>query len=74
MPIDLKYGKISLEKGSIPSKEPVFVFRGRDSLSEKYIRMYAEECRGRGCSTNVYADVLNAAEKFRDWPVKKLPG
>ena len=74
MPTDLKYGKVTLQRGSVESTEPVFILRARDTLAEKYIRMYAEECRGRGCSANHYSNVLNAAEKFRDWPTKKLPG
>lgn len=74
MPKELKYGNVTLQKGDIPANEPVFLFRARDILAEKYIRMYAEERRERGCTAKELSNLLNAAEMFRNYDIKKLPG
>ena len=37
------------------------------------IRMYADELLGRGCSAKDHSNLINAAEGFRNYPIKKLP-
>ena len=73
MALCLKYGKVTFSKGEVPVNEPVFILRGRDPYVEKYIRMYAEERKERGASAKEYSNILNSAEVFRNYEIKKPP-
>lgn len=44
MAIDSKYGKVTLEKGTIGEDEPVFVLRAKDRLSPALLQQYILLC------------------------------
>lgn len=49
MPIDGKYGQVTLEHGAhIPADEPVFVFRANDRLLPKVLDAYYQLCEEAG--------------------------
>lgn len=48
MATDRKYGKITLENGSIGEDEPVFVFRAQDVHTPEVIKYYLQRCRDGG--------------------------
>ncbi len=48
MAIDLKYGQVTTERGSIGEDEPVVVFRAQDILLPKLLTMYYSLCKEAG--------------------------
>lgn len=48
MGIDEKYGRITVESGSIGADEPVMLFRAQDALLPEVISFYAQRCREEG--------------------------
>ena len=73
MPQSTKYGKVEIQKGEIPKKEPVFVLRAGDELTEKLIRFYAEDYLQHTSDISGYRLILSEADNFRLWPDKHLP-
>lgn len=73
MAIDLKYGKVATEHGSIPEDEPVFLLRGQDALAMFALEAYREATWTACCAVKFREDVNKAIKSFRDWPEKKLP-
>ena len=62
----------------IPDDEPIFIFRAQDMLAEKYLRMYAEELSELqdpkdADRAEMISEVLEQAEAFANYPIKKLP-
>jgi hypothetical protein len=45
---DLKYGKVTLERGDIGEDEPVFVLRGRDLMTVPVLIDYRDDCAEGG--------------------------
>jgi hypothetical protein len=45
---DLKYGEVSMERGGIPTDEPVWVLRGRDKTSIATLKAYRVLCEMAG--------------------------
>ena len=76
MAIEEKYGKIFVEKGSIPEHEPVFLLRAQDVLAPIVVRYYAELRRaleGKFKGKNISTRIVSIADRMAAWPVKKLP-
>ena len=48
MAIDNKYGRVTLENGTVGADEPVVVFRAQDSLLPKVLDIYAFMCEIAG--------------------------
>jgi hypothetical protein len=48
MAFDNKYGKVTLEHGTVGEDEPVVVFRARDELLPKVLQFYKELCEAEG--------------------------
>lgn len=44
MAVDLKYGQVTLEHGTIGKDEPVVVFRAQDNLLQKVLAYYHMLC------------------------------
>jgi hypothetical protein len=72
MAIEGKYGRIDVP--GIPDDEPIFIFRAQDRLAEKVVRSYA------GLLSLLHQDrkemiaaVMEAADRMKQWPVKKTP-
>ena len=48
MAVDGKYGRVTLEHGTIGEDEPVVVFRARDALLPKLLGYYWNFCKAAG--------------------------
>jgi hypothetical protein len=46
--IDRKYGRVTLERGTIGEDEPVVVFRAQDRLLPGVLALYRQLCEGEG--------------------------
>lgn len=67
MAVDGKYGRVTLEKGSIGEDEPVVVFRAQDKLLPKLMDIYGFLCEIAG-SPKVHLDLIKeSANKIRAW-------
>jgi hypothetical protein len=68
MPVDGKYGRVTLEHGAhIPDDEPVIVFRARDATTVDLLAYYLMRCVKKG-SPKRHLDLVTAAvERFRAW-------
>lgn len=70
MAVDCKYGKVTLEKGTIGEDEPVMVFRAQDELLPQVIEFYLQLCAKVGSPDNHLDKVLDAKEFIQDWQFK----
>lgn len=67
MAIDHKYGQVTLERGTVASDEPVFVFRAQDRTVPHMLAIYRELCAAVG-SPQVHLDNIDeAARAIRAW-------
>lgn len=48
MAIDLKYGRVTTERGTLGDDEPVVVFRAQDLLLPDVLTDYRDMCRNAG--------------------------
>lgn len=62
MAIEAKYGRVTLEKGTIGEDEPVVVFRAQDSLLPKLLKVYKIMCDLAG-SPQRHLDAIGDAEQ-----------
>jgi hypothetical protein len=67
MPTDNKYGKITLEKGSIPDDEPVIVFRARDKELPVLLGMYHKLCQDAGSPEKHLELIEDTARSIERW-------
>lgn len=67
MGIDRKYGRVTLEHGTIADDEPVFVLRAQDALAERVLRHYANLCRDAGSPPKHVFGIGEAAGEFLNW-------
>lgn len=82
MAFDRKYGRVTLERGTIADDEPVFVVRAQDALAPALLEHYASMCEQAGSPERHVRGVVSAAEGFRVWqrthrtqtPVSAPPG
>jgi len=65
--IDLKYGQVILEFGSIPEDEPVMVFRAQDELTLKLMKVYRYFCELDGSPSHHLDAIDRNAERFKAW-------
>lgn len=70
MAIDLKYGKVTLEKGTIGEDEPVFVLRAQDNLASKVLAVYLRFCEETECPTGHLAGVIASIQTFENWALE----
>lgn len=76
MAIDLKYGQITTELGSIGDAEPVVIFRAKDKLLLKVLAYYHLFCLKEGSPKKHLDMILDAREKIKTWQNKnhtKIP-
>lgn len=67
MGIDNKYGRVTLERGTVGEDEPVIVFRAQDKLLPKVLAIYRFLCEIGG-SPQVHLNLISATEKqVLDW-------
>jgi hypothetical protein len=67
MALSAKYGKIAVERGSIPEDEPVFLLRGKDKLVPRLLEYYEMMCKAQGANEGQQESVIRAAEEIRRW-------
>lgn len=77
MPIDRRYGRVTLEHGDIPDDELVVVFRAEDRLLPDLLTIYAEMCARAGEPAVYTAGVALARDEIMEWqavnPVRSVP-
>lgn len=69
--VDLKYGKITTERGSIPDDEPVFLIRASDSCAADAIVEYHRIACEQGATTEFTGSVVMALKRFAEWGGKR---
>jgi hypothetical protein len=67
MAIDLKYGKVTMEKGDVGEDEPVIVFRSQDILLPKLLAYYLLLCLKAGSPRHHLNAIMNAREAIMNW-------
>ncbi len=67
MGYDRKYGKVTIERGTIGEDEPVFVIRAADVSAPAAIRAYAFEAQRHGADASLTTPVFERAEQVRAW-------
>lgn len=75
--VDVKYGKVTLERGTIGELEPVVVFRARDALAIKALAVYADFCQLAGSPREHLEGLDEAVRAFNVWQLHngtKIPG
>lgn len=64
---DLKFGRITTERGDIPADEPLFLIRGKDASAPAAIERYAEEAQAVGAAADLVETCRERAEQIRAW-------
>ena len=72
MPIDRKYGQITMERGKFNEDEPVFVLRAMDWLSVMAISTYLSGCKKADCEESHIGAVEDAMADFLKWQARNL--
>ncbi len=67
MAYDRKYGKVTIERGTIGDDEPVFLIRSRDRAAPAAIRAYAIAAERAGADEAMVAEVRAAAVVVAEW-------
>lgn len=68
MPIDKKYGRVILEnQRNIGDDELVFVFRAKDAMLLKVLKVYRYFCELAGSPENHLAAIDDNAEAIKAW-------
>ena len=67
MAIDLKYGRVTTEHGTIGEDEPVVVFRAQDETLPKLLAYYHLFCVKEGSPRHHLDAIMDAREKVLEW-------
>jgi hypothetical protein len=67
MAVDAKYGRVTIEHGSIGEDEPVVVFRAQDALLPKVLAYYFLFCLKAGSPRRHLDMILDARERIERW-------
>ncbi len=67
MAIDSKYGRVTLEHGTIGEDEPVFVMRAQDSLVASVLKLYLQLCEDAGSPESHLEGIRSEIERIRSW-------
>lgn len=67
MAVDSKYGKVTLEHGSIGEDEPVVVFRASDRLLPKLLAYYHLFCMREGSPKRHLDLIQETRETVMEW-------
>ena len=70
MAIDGKYGKVTLEYGTIGEDEPVVVFRAKDVLLPKVLMYYHLFCLKEGSPDEHLELILKSLDRVKAWQKK----
>lgn len=72
MAIDNKYGRVTLEHGTIGEDEPVVVFRATDRLLPKVLAYYHLFCLKDGSPRRHLDIIMDSLEKVTEWQGNNL--
>ena len=67
MAIDAKYGRVTLERGTIGEDEPVVVFRAQDALLPKVLDIYRFLCEVAGSPARHLQLIRDTAQTVKGW-------
>jgi hypothetical protein len=67
MGIDRKYGRVTVERGSIGEDEPVVVFRAQDQLLPEVLGLYAQMCLAHGSPADHIVGLELTARQVIEW-------
>jgi hypothetical protein len=67
MPIDLKYGRIQAERGTIGADEPVVLFRAQDAQLCPTLEAYRALCVEAGSPPHHIDAIDRATEAVAEW-------
>jgi hypothetical protein len=68
MPIDTKYGRVTLERQrNIADDEPVVVFRAQDELLPDLLDTYRQMCKTAGSPRNHLDGITLAQRRVLEW-------
>jgi hypothetical protein len=67
MATDLKYGEVTTERGQFEPDEPVVLFRGRDRLLPKMLKIYRLLCELAGSPDHHLDAIHQSAERVKAW-------
>jgi hypothetical protein len=67
MAIDRKYGRVTLERSTIGEDEPVVVFRARDTLLPKLLKIYRILCELAGSPQHHLDAIHDSAMQVKEW-------
>lgn len=67
MGIDSKYGRVSTERGTIGTDEPVVVFRAQDELLPLLLMDYYNLCEEAGSPKHHLSAILDALTAVHTW-------
>lgn len=67
MAIDLKYGHVTTERGTIGADEPVVVFRAQDRLLPGLLKVYRLLCEAAGSPEHHLRAIHDAATAVKAW-------
>jgi hypothetical protein len=67
MAVDIKYGRVTTERGTIGEDEPVVVFRAQDELLPKVLAYYHQLCLEEGSPRHHLDGILDAREVVQAW-------
>jgi hypothetical protein len=67
MGIDGKYGRVTLERGSIGDDEPVVVFRAQDKLLPNILKVYGILCELAGSPSHHLELIHQSTVMVKNW-------
>ena len=67
MAIDGKYGRVTLERGTIGANEPVVVFRSQDRILPQLLDIYRILCELAGSPSRHLFAIDDAAAAVKSW-------
>lgn len=70
MPVDGKYGRVTLEKGTVGEDEPVVVFRAQDRLLVPLLEEYRGLCWEAGSPDKHVSGIESTIKTVKEWQEK----
>jgi hypothetical protein len=67
MALDSKYGRVTMEHGTIGEDEPVVVFRAQDKLLPKLLKVYRYMCELAGSPDHHLGLLDDTAARVKRW-------
>lgn len=67
MAVDLKYGRVTTERGTIDDDEPVVVFRAQDRLLPGLLKVYRQLCESAGSPPHHVAAISDTIAAVQAW-------